>query len=80
MTVLSGESRQAKLHALAREFGHPSVEKLLEVAVTDSVAPAICVQDGCNFTTVMEPDQRDGYCELCGGRTVQSALVLAGVI
>ena len=80
MTVLSDDARQAKLRELARDFGHPTVERLLEVAATDSVVPAICARDECNYTTVMEPNQRKGYCDACHNWTVQSALVLAGLI
>jgi tetratricopeptide (TPR) repeat protein len=32
------------------------------------------------YTTEMEPDQDQGFCEACGGNTVTSALVLAGLI
>ena len=34
----------------------------------------------CSYITEMEPDQDRGYCEACGGNTVVSALVLAGLI
>jgi len=44
------------------------------------VCPAICMTDGCDYTTEMEPDQDQGFCEACGGNTVTSALVLAGLI
>ena len=79
MTVLSDDTRQAKLRELASDFGHPTVERLLEIVATDSVVPAICVRNECDYTTVMEPNQRKGYCEACRNRTVQSALVLAGL-
>ena len=36
--------------------------------------------EGCDYTTEMEPDQEKGYCEACGGNTVVSVLVLAGLI
>jgi hypothetical protein len=45
----------------------------------DSVCPAICMTEGCDCTTEMEPDQTEGYCEACGGNTVVSAFVLAGM-
>ena len=80
MIVLSEESRQAKLRELAHDFGHDSVDELLEAAVTDCVAPAICVRESCSYTADMEPDQDAGYCEVCGGQSVQSALILAGLI
>jgi len=34
----------------------------------------------CNNTADMEPDQDQGFCEACGGKTIVSALVLAGLI
>ena len=36
--------------------------------------------EGCDYTTEMESDQDAGYCEACGGNTMVSALVLAGLI
>jgi hypothetical protein len=36
--------------------------------------------EGCDYTTEMESDQDAGYCERCGGNTMVSALVLAGLI
>jgi hypothetical protein len=34
----------------------------------------------CEYTTEMEPDQREDYGEACGGNTLVSALVLADII
>ena len=42
--------------------------------------PAICMNEGCDYTTDMEPDQDQGWCEVCGTNTVASAAILAGVI
>lgn len=69
-----------KLRRLVEAEGFACVDDLLEVVVTDSVSPAICMNAGCNYTTEMEPDQEHGYCEVCGTNTVASALVLAGLI
>ena len=52
----------------------------MAAAVGDSVSPAICLNDGCDYTTEMEPDQDRGWCEACRTNTVASALVLAGII
>lgn len=68
-----------KLEKLAKMEGK-TVEELLREASFDSVAPAICTEPGCDYTTVMEPDQDCGYCEVCGKNTVQSCLILAGII
>jgi hypothetical protein len=69
-----------KLKKLCELEGFKSLEQLLKHAIGDSVCPAICMVDGCDYTTEMEPDQAHGYCEACGGNTVTSALVLAGLI
>ncbi len=72
--------RKEKLRKLAESEGHESVNDLLEAAAFDSVVPAICVAEGCEYTTEMEPDQDRGYCEACGRQSVHSCLVLAGII
>jgi hypothetical protein len=75
---LSESERQRHLTKLAEAEGFDSAEAMLEASVIDSVAPAICID--CGLTTGMEPDQEHGYCEGCGGNTVVSALILAGLI
>jgi hypothetical protein len=49
-------------------------------AAYDSVVPGICTRSDCSYTCDAEPDARKNYCEACGGQTVQSCLVLAGII
>ena len=53
---------------------------LMQAAMADCVAPAICMTEGCEYTAKMEKDQDQGYCEVCGGNTVMSALRLADII
>ena len=74
------EKRRIKLDQLVEAEGYDSLEDLLAAAVGDSVSPAICLNDGCDYTTEMEPDQDRGWCEACRTNTVASALVLAGII
>jgi hypothetical protein len=74
------EKRRAKLDQLVEAEGFDSVDELLTAAASDSVSPAICTNDDCDYTTEMEPDQDCGFCEACGTNTVASALVLAGII
>jgi hypothetical protein len=69
-----------KLDVLVELEGYSDLLELLEANITDSVCPAICMNGDCNYTTGMEPDQEQGYCELCQTNTVKSAMVLAGVI
>ena len=73
-------NRAQKLMKLCEAEGFASLDDLLAIAVIDSVCPAICMTEGCDHTAEMEPDQEEGYCEACGGNTVVSVLVLAGLI
>jgi hypothetical protein len=72
--------RRAKLDQLILIEGFESEEVLLAAVITDSVSPAICMSDGCDYTAEMEPDQDRGWCEACGTNSVASALILAGII
>ena len=67
----------AKLEKLAWLEGYESVEEFLEAEQCDCVVSGICTTSGCNYTVEVEPDQREGFCEVCGTTTVQSGLVLA---
>ncbi len=51
--------------------------------MADSVAPAICCNPNnpeCDYTAEMEPDQTQGWCEVCERGTLVSGLVLGGII
>jgi hypothetical protein len=76
--VLTEKAR--KLIRLCEIEGYMDPHDLLQAVGCDSVCPAICMTEGCDYTAGMEPDQWEGYCEACGGNTVVSALVLAGFI
>jgi hypothetical protein len=80
MSTIALTQKGAKLMKLMDLEGFKRVEALIEAGLTDSVCPAICMTEGCDHTSEMEPDQRQGYCEACGGNTMVSGLVLAGVI
>jgi hypothetical protein len=71
--------RQAKLRQLAEDWGMSALE-LVRTYAFDDVAPGICLNDACNFSTEYEPDQQHGWCEECATGSVCSALVLAEVI
>ena len=70
----------SKLDTLIESEGYSSLTELLEAVITDSVCPAICMNDGCSFTCGIEGDQDRGYCEECHTNSMKSALVLAGVV
>jgi hypothetical protein len=76
--VLTEKSK--KLMRLCEIEGYENVVDLIQAVALDTVCPAICMTEGCEYTVEMEPDQTEGYCESCGGNTMVSALVLAGFI
>lgn len=78
--VLSKQARIRKLDILADIEGYDSVEDMLDATVRDAVSPAICVNDDCDYTVEMEPDQDRGWCDECRTNSVAAALVLAELI
>ena len=80
MSTIALSHKAAKLMKLCDLEGFKRIDDLLKASVVDSICPAICMTEGCDYTTEMEPDQDEGYCEACGGNTVTSVLVLAGLI
>jgi hypothetical protein len=73
-------TKAQKLMRLCEIEGYQNAFDLLQAAMADSVSPAICMTEGCEHTAQMEKDQDQGYCEVCGGNTVISALRLADII
>jgi len=69
----------SKLQTLADDWGF-EVDDMLAECVMDSVNPGICINEGCDYSTEVEPDQDHGWCECCHTNTVKSALMLAGLI
>jgi hypothetical protein len=80
MSTIALSHKAAKLMKLCDAEGFKCIDDLLALSITDSMCPAICTTEGCDYTTEMESDQDEGYCEACGGNTVTSVLVLAGLI
>lgn len=77
---MTPNDKRAKLKTLAQIEGYATVLALLEAAARDSVSPGICICPDCDYATEVEGDQREGWCEFCDRGTVQSCLVLAGLI
>jgi hypothetical protein len=80
MPAIVLSTKGAKLMKLCDAQGFKSLDDLLAISVADNMCPAICMTEGCDNIAEMESDQDEGYCEACGGNTVTSALVLAGLI
>jgi hypothetical protein len=69
-----------KLEKLLEIEGYERIEDLIEAVFYDSVSPTICMNEGCDFTCEMEPDEDAGYCEECHTNTMEAAPILAGII
>ena len=68
-----------KLQTLADIEGM-DVTDMLADATFDSVAPGICKTPDCDYTTTVEPDCMEGWCEESNAGTLQSCSILAGII
>jgi hypothetical protein len=70
-----------KLGTVQKSLGYDSIRDMLEEAAGDSVVPGICSNLGCTYVVEeVEPDCADGHCVVCNTNTVESILVLEGVI
>jgi hypothetical protein len=80
MSAIALSGKAEKLLKLLELEGFENLESLIKAALMDSVCPGICMTEGCSHSVEVEPDQAEGYCDVCGGNTVVSGLVLAGFI
>ncbi len=80
MSAIVLSIKASKLVKVCEAEGFATVGDLIALSVADSVCPAICMTEGCDHIAPMESDQEEGYCEVCGGNTLVSVLVLADLI
>ena len=71
---------EEKLQTLAEDWGYENPDAMIADTFIDSVSPGICMNERCDYSTEIEPDSREGWCELCGTQSVTSAQVLAGFL
>lgn len=71
---------QEKIDTLCKYEGI-TFDDFAEIMI-DSVNPGICMNEDCEYTTDVEPDQTEGWCEVCSKGTVMalSELVMAGFL
>ena len=80
MSAIVLSIKASKLMRVCEAEGFATIDDLIALSVADSVCPAICMTERCDHVASMESDQEEGYCENCGGNTMGSVLVLAGLI
>ncbi len=67
--------QKTKLEVLADSEG-TDVAGLFAACTFDGACMGICTNPRCDYTTEVEPDQTQGYCEVCNTLTVASAVKL----
>ena len=77
---LTEPQKAAKLDILVEDAGFDSLHDMLEEVAHEGMVPAICTSDDCHATQDLEPDAEGGECELCGCQSVDSCMILAGLI
>jgi len=70
----------SKLNQLANDWGYSNPEDMVMDYAFDGELPAICMNEDCDYSTEMEPDQDRGWCEYCGTNTLVSAGILMGIM
>ena len=76
MTTYDNTTLAAKALQIAQDEGFDSSLEYAEENIYDSVSMGICLRPDCNFTTEVEPDCHDGFCDLCGSSSVTSFVEL----
>lgn len=72
--------KKDKGQQLAEIEGYSNLYDLISDYQMESVIPGICMNQGCDYTTGVEPDQGRGWCEVCDTNSVMSAFRLMGII
>jgi len=55
-------------------------EELFEASLFGDSCMGICMNEGCDYTTEVEPDQTKGWCDECQTNSIKSGLILGGII
>lgn len=73
---MTNKRAQELLEVLASVEGCETPFDLLDRVIHDSIVPAICCNENCGYTTDLEPDSREGYCDECESHSMISAIEL----
>lgn len=73
---MTNKRAQELLTELAAVEGCENPFDLLDRIISDSIVPAICSNGDCGYTTDLEPDSREGYCDECESHSMISAIEL----
>lgn len=63
----------SKIDDLMDVEGYDDFDEFCNDIGFDSINSGICMNEGCDYTTMVEPDCDSGWCEECETNTVKSA-------
>ena len=73
---MTNERAKELLEALAESTDPDVIYAFLEVYIIDGIVPCICANGDCGYSTDLESDSREGYCEECETHSVISCIEL----
>lgn len=73
---MTNERARELLDSLADDEGFDNPFDLCEAFIIDSIVPCICSNKDCGYTTELEGDSRNGYCEECESHSIISCTEL----
>lgn len=72
--------KDRKIAALMDHLNVPKREELIRRAILCEPSPGICIMTGCETVQPVRRDEAGAICEHCKTDTVQSVLVIAGLV
>ncbi len=79
MSTIVLTSKGAKFMRVCEANDLASIDDLIKLRADRSACLAVCMTEGCDFIISMKPTEQEGKCPACGGNTMVSVLVLAGI-
>ncbi len=72
------DSEKARL--AAEIYGYDDVTDCLQHYIIDSLCPAICMNEDCDYCEELEHDCCAGYCADCDTHSLMSIMLLKGIV
>ena len=64
----------SKIQTVMDTYGYTNLDELMADFMMAGAVPGICQDPNCDNIEEYEPDQRNGYCNECGKKSVKSII------
>lgn len=64
----------SKIKTVMSAYGYTNLDELMADFMMAGTVPGICQSETCDNIEEYEPDQRNGYCNECGKKSVKSII------